>query len=70
MHEIPAAQFVTIEEQDRIVVEIPVDPEQLEGEHDAKVVADTFGEIVYRTAMDLIRKREREEDRAARRDQE
>ncbi len=69
MHEIPAAQFVDIEEQERIVVEIPVDPDQLERDHDAEAVKKAYGDLVYRTAMELIRKRERDEDRATRREQ-
>jgi hypothetical protein len=66
----PVAAFVDIEDEPRIEVKVPIDPERLEAEHDGGLVAKELGDLVYQSAMDLLRKRDREENRAARREQE
>jgi hypothetical protein len=69
MNEIPAAQFVPPE--DPLVLEIPAPLiEQLEDEHDPEALKRTLGDLAYRAVTERLKKRAREEDRAARREQE
>jgi hypothetical protein len=66
---IPVAQWQDIEGEDCIMVKLPIHAAELEEKHDEVVLARSLGDRVYGAAMELIRKREREEDRAARTDQ-
>ena len=52
--EIPAAQFVQGEDRETIVVKMPVDPAELEAEHDADAYAKYLGKFVYDAAMERL----------------